>query len=156
MRHNIGFIISGAAILALFFVCSPTQPADTISGVVRDADAPVAGAVVRVQTTDISTNTDDQGRFTLSELPSGETLAITAWAPGYFISGLQQVKPGRQGITLELTPHAKTDNPAYAWVSAFSSAGEEGNCQNCHDEADNPNSDLPFSQWKGDAHALST
>jgi hypothetical protein len=41
-------------------------------------------------------------------------------------------------------------------VSAFSAAGEEGNCQNCHAGSDNSEIGMPFDEWVLDAHSNST
>jgi nitrate/TMAO reductase-like tetraheme cytochrome c subunit len=51
--------------------------------------------------------------------------------------------------------HATEDNHNYAWVSAFSRAGDTNNCQDCHSEPNNPASALPFDEWRRDAHSNS-
>jgi hypothetical protein len=155
MRHNASFIISGAALVVLLFACDPAQPGEPISGVVRDENAPVAGALVRVQTTDISTATDDSGSFILTGLSPGKSVILTAWASGYYIGGGQEYLPGTQDVEISLVPHATEDNPHYEWLSAFASAGNESNCQNCHSEPNDSASHLPFDQWQQDSHANS-
>ncbi len=137
-----------------------TVHGDNIAGIVLDAKGqPVSGATVRVKTTGRATQTDSSGHFTLSNLPSGQAVILTAWAAGYYISGGKEaILPGSGDVVLTLAAHSQADNPAYAWLSAFSAAGylgsnENGNCQNCH--ADGQNDALPFPEWQGDAHALS-
>ena len=131
------------------------QAGATVSGVVQAADGPVAGAVVRVQATTYATQTDSDGTFTLS-LPGGEGLFIlTAWAPGYLIVRADGVTPGETDVLLILMAHSDHDNPAYDWLSAYSSGGDEPNCQNCHSDPTDPESTLPFDEWVLDAHSQS-
>jgi hypothetical protein len=130
----------------------PTESA--VSGVVLGPHEAVQGAVVRVLARNIAATTDSQGRFTLTGVPSSERVALTAWAPGYFISGLRSVKPGATDARLELQPYEEADHPGYEWVSAFADGGEEANCQNCH--AGSPVNGLPFDGWLADAHSQAT
>jgi len=130
-------------------------PVDAISGVVLDeANQPVSGAVVRVKTTDLKTASAVDGSFELSGLVPGETEYITAWKSGYYIGGVETAA-GTANVTILLLQHASEDKPDYQWLSAYSSAGEEGNCQNCHADSSDAKASLPFTQWQRDAHALS-
>jgi hypothetical protein len=125
-----------------------------VAGVVRDPAGPVAGAIVRVQTTSIVTTTDAQGRFVLHGVPdTGATL--TATAPGYYVAGPVAARPGDAGVSFVLRKHAPGDNQDYPWLSAYGAEGKALNCQNCHSEAANPTSTLPFDEWVRDAHAKS-
>jgi len=127
-----------------------------ISGAVRDAaGGAVAGAVVRLQSTALKTNTDLQGRFRLANLPSQPLFALTAFAPGYYIAGPVQARAGDSAISFLLRKHPAEDHPGYEWVSALASAGEAGNCQNCHSQPGEPLSLLPFDEWQRDAHGTS-
>lgn len=141
---------------------TPSPSPDRISGVVVDTlGNPVAGATVRIKTTQQWTTTDHNGQFALSNLASDEPVILTAWAAGYYIGGGQEAfLPGTEKVKLTLTAHAPIDNPNYRWLSAFSDSGyigsgEDGNCQNCHADPANQNSALPFTEWLEDAHALS-
>lgn len=135
---------------------SHAQSTRTVSGIVVDESGPVAGAIVRVRATDRCTTTDAEGRFTLTGLSQDEPVDLTAWAPGYFITGGTTYLPGADDVVLTLTVHTATDNPDYAWLSAFASAGEEGNCENCHASSDDAATyTLPFDEWVLDAHAQS-
>jgi mono/diheme cytochrome c family protein len=154
-----------AVCLALVFSSSarsgPHGPTATALGVVRDANGPIPGATVRVQATDNKTTTDADGRFVMLGLQPDEPIVLTAWAKGYYIGGGEtQYLPGASDVEIVLTAHSDQDNTNYAWLSAFASAGyvgsgEDGNCENCHADPNDPQAPLPFGEWRGDAHALS-
>ena len=120
------------------------DPSDVVSGVVVDADGPVAGAVVRQQTTANSTTSGADGSFTLGGLTEGITTTITAWQEGYLV-GWAEVVPPQTGVTITLKRHYTTDNPDYAW---FSSNDPEGpiSCMHCM---------VAWPQWRENAHANS-
>ena len=136
-------------------------PPTMVSGVVQDSNGPITGATVRVKATDNKTTTDSDGHFSLPGLQPDELVVLTAWAKGYYIGGGQtKYLPGASDVEIILTPHSDRDNPNYRWLSAFANAGysgsgENSNCENCHGDPNNPQADLPFSEWCGDAHALS-
>lgn len=133
----------------------------SVTGLVRDADGPVADATVRVKATANSTTTDANGRFALTGLEVNESFVLTAWAKGYYIGGGdKEYQSGISNLEIILTKHSNQDNPYYAWLSAFKNAGYAGsgqgsNCENCHADPNNQLAALPFSEWKNDAHALS-
>ena len=127
----------------------------SIKGLVRDENGPVAGAVVRIQTTDIAATTASDGSFRLTGLKGGGPFSITAFATGYYIAGGEPVSPGAEGVIITLVRHGSEDNAGYQWISAFASEGKGGNCQNCHADPDNQNSALPFDEWRRDAHGMS-
>ncbi|MBI3962405.1 MAG: carboxypeptidase regulatory-like domain-containing protein [Deinococcus sp.] len=158
MKSHLRSRLAVGAMLIFFswvLTSSAVPAADAISGVVRDAIGPVAGATVRIQATSQAVTTDGQGRFTVHGLPLDQPVMLTAWAPGYYIAGSVPYLPGSDGVELVLVPHASSDNPAYQWLSALASAGEQGNCQNCHADPASPDSMLPFDEWVKDAHGLS-
>jgi hypothetical protein len=126
-----------------------------ITGVVTDAAQPVFGAVVRVRATSISATTNQRGEFTLRGLPNLPTMPLTAWAPGCYIAGPVTAKPGDSGISFALRKLPMSDNPSYAWASGFSSNGQEVNCQNCHADIQPESPQLPFDEWRQDAHGTS-
>jgi hypothetical protein len=128
---------------------------DTIEGIVQDGQNPISGAIVRVQATEISTFTDDQGHFILTGLAFEESVPLTAWAPGYYIAGGTSFLTGSRDVEIILVPHTTEDNPDYTWVSAFSQVSDTNNCQNCHSDQNDPASKLPFDQWQQDSHANS-
>ncbi len=132
----------------------------TLSGIVQNEQGdPIAGATVRVQTGTLATLTDAAGRFTLEGVPTDRAVTLTAWAPGYYIGGggeTHTYAAGTDNIVITLETHPDTDNAAYAWVSAYAEAGEDGNCQNCHAAPNADDAPLPFDEWRQDAHAQST
>jgi hypothetical protein len=121
------------------------QGTATVSGFVVTQDgAPVAGAVVRQQTTTNHTTSAVDGSFTLDGLTEGITTTITAWQEGYLV-GWAEVMPPKTGVTITLNPHYTTDNPDYPW---FSSNDPEGpvSCVHCM---------VAHPQWRANAHGNS-
>ena len=115
-----------------------------IQGVVVDANGPVSGATVRVQSTTNLTLSNEDGRFALSNLAAGVPVTVTAWNDGYFV-GWTHSAPGPEPVTITLSPYYTTDNPEYDW---FSLEGADGSlsCSHC----------MPsYDEWIDDAHAQS-
>jgi len=167
-NHLLAFIRVAAVLVCMAMAFSITtagfasqQPLAAVSGLVRDANGPVAGATVRVKATDNKVITDAEGHFVVSGLSAYEPIVLTAWAEGYYIGGGQTgYLPGDSDIEIVLTTYSGIDNPDYQWLSAFADAGYEGSgedtsCENCHADPNNPDAALPFSEWLKDAHALS-
>lgn len=126
-----------------------------VSGLVRDARGPVAGAVVRLQGTPVRAVSDAEGRFVL-EGPSGRgSLSLTAFAPGYFIAGPVSASWGDREVSILLERHAGRDHPEYRWVSAYNSAGDPLSCELCHSAPSPFGGELPFDEWSRDAHSAS-
>ena len=125
-----------------------------ISGAVHDGAGPVAGAVVRVQTTTICDTTDLSGRFVIQNLKAGQPVALTAWASGYYITGGTEYLPG-DSANFQLTAIHESDHPGYKWISAFSEASGSDNCQVCH-AGSITHKRLPFDEWLLDAHSQTT
>jgi len=167
-NHLLAFIRVAAVLVCMVMAFSITtagfasqQPLAAVSGLVRDANGPVAGATVRVKATDNKVITDAEGHFVLSGLSADEPVVLTAWAEGFYIGGGQTgYLPGDSDIEIVLTAYSDIDNPDYEWLSAFADAlyegsGENTSCENCHADPNNPDAALPFSEWLKDAHALS-
>jgi hypothetical protein len=118
--------------------------ATTITGVVRDARGPVAGANVRIKATEVKTAANHEGRFTLP-WPTGKTpVTVTAWAPGYYVGWAEAAREGGP-ITIVVKPHYTGDNPDFEW---FSHEGARGTvaCSHC----------MPaYIEWQRDAHSRS-
>jgi hypothetical protein len=124
--------------------------ADAISGVVVDADGPVAGATVRVRATDNATVTAADGSFTLDGIAATTPVSVTAWAPGYFV-GWTSAAPASASasvdpITITIKPYYTTDNPDYTW---FSMEGAEGSASCGHCMVGH------YNEWLADAHSQS-
>lgn len=124
-----------------------------IRGIVRSHDRAIAGATVRVQTTGLTTVTNERGEFAIASPVSTGALRLTAWAKGYYI-GSADLKPQMPSVIIDLRELPHRDNTAYEWLSPFSSSGKKGSCQNCHSEGEK-NSKLPFDEWISDAHSQS-
>lgn len=137
----------------------PTSHPDAVSGVVYDAEGPLAGATVRVQTTTHSTTTNADGRFTLPVAELGEgPFSLTAWATGYFCVGPVEARAGQSDVELHLHAHATQDNPDYAWLPSqyHPGQGEGQGCAECHSrEGTDLSFTLPVDEWLLDAHSQS-
>jgi len=123
----------------------PTGPAGYITGVVQGANGPEAGVWVIAETKDLLTGfikivvTDDQGRFTLPELPNAN---YKVWVRGYGLADSTpiEMKPAANQVTLKATS-AKTPQeaakvyPGNYWLSLmeppakslFPGTGPQGN-----------------------------
>ncbi len=143
-----------AALTAAAMLASCAADARSVAGVVRDASGPIAGATVRVQTTDRAVLTDTDGRF---EIDADGPVRLTAWATGYFIAGGDEHAPG-DDISIELLGLPAGDNPDYAWLSAVDDpgTGENQACAVCHSsQGSDLDFALPVDQWLEDAHSKS-
>ncbi len=120
-----------------------TQEIVAVNGIVMEQDGgPVAGAIVRQQTTNSATTSAPDGVFTLDGLTEGIQITITAWQEGYFV-GWATVTPPQTGITITLKPHYTTDNPDYQWFSS-NDPDHIMSCTHCM---------VAWSQWRANAHA---
>jgi len=132
------------------------QSASTASGTVVDETGdPVAGAVVRIQTTASMTQSDVDGTFVL-ELPGEGAYPLTTWASGYYCVGPVEASPGQTGIRLVLIAHSAADNPDYEWLPSQYHPGEGENqgCSQCHSrEGTDIRFTLPVDEWRLDAHS---
>lgn len=157
------FFVFICALLIFVLGCQPAQPVqpiqpeNSISGMVQDeSNNLIAGAVVRVKATERFTTTDENGKFVFADLYPEEAVVLTAWAEGYYIGGgKDEYTAGTGDVKIILKKHANDDNPDYQWVSASAKEGKVGNCENCHFDPVNPDSALPFTEWRADVHALS-
>ena len=94
----------------------PTKPA-TISGVVvsdGDKPQPVRRAVVTLTGDGLRPNrgaiTDDQGRFTIGNLPAGR-FTLMAARGGYVTSSYGAKRPGRPGTAVAVTEGQRARRP---------------------------------------------
>jgi hypothetical protein len=131
--------------LGLLLTGVSAAPSGTVSGVVVDADGPVAGAVVRQQTTANATTSAADGSFTLSGLTEGISVTVTAWDEGYHPAGVEVIPP-QAGVTITLTPHPTGDNPDYEWLTSMPDPSNPIGCGHCM---------VAFPQWVTNAHGLS-
>ena len=129
-------LFSFGTVVAVFAWPQPTTA--SVSGTVTDTDGPVAGALVRVQTTANHTYTADDGGFTIDGLPTEESVTLVAWAEGY-IFGWTEAHGGDDDVSIALHPHNRVDNSVYEWEPS-------ANCGDCHPS---------FAEWERDAHSQS-
>lgn len=88
----------------------------TVHGIVIDDNGPVAGATVRIQATANRTLSAADGTFTLTGLPEGAPVTVSAWKEAYYCAKVEGAVPPAEGITLILRRYQTDDNPAYTWV----------------------------------------
>jgi hypothetical protein len=112
---------------------------NVVSGRVREANDPVAGAVVRFQGTGVCTHTNADGQF---RLPSRRDRRVTAWKEGHLIVGAALNSPF---LDLRLQPLPTEDHDEYEWVDPAPDAARPQNCANCHAEI--------YREWAGSGHA---
>jgi hypothetical protein len=148
-RQKIWFVISSLALGVVVWFWLPgsatTQGTSTVSGIVVDADGPVAGAIVRQQTTVISTISASDGSFILSGVTEGITVTITAWAESYYPGGTAVVPP-QTGVTITLKHHPTGDNPEHEWYTSMPDPEKPIGCGHCM---------VAFPQWVTNAHSQS-
>ncbi len=145
-------------ILLILSSCYLSPDDDSVSGVVLSQTGPIADAVVRIQTTDTFISTNPEGIFILNGLEPDSEFTLTAWKSGYFIAGIENIKPGMEDLEIHLETHAETDNPSYAWLPSLYHPGEGENqgCAECHSRAGTDIAfNLPADEWKMDSHSQS-
>jgi len=120
-------------------------PPGYIAGVVRGSQGPEAGVWVIAETKELPTNfikivvTDDQGRFTVPELPAA---TYSVWVRGYGLLDSTPIamKPGTNAVTLDARPAPTPQDaakvyPGNYWLSLleppaaseFPGTGPQGN-----------------------------
>jgi hypothetical protein len=139
LRRNLPTVTLLSGVAFLLAACF-----HTLDGTVTDAQAPIAGAVVRLRATENSTVTDEDGRFKLpiSGFPLHRT--VTAWKEGYYI-GAADLSGLRTNLTIELRPLPAEDNPQHVWLPSGPDPNVELACGNCHVEL--------HDEWRQTDHA---
>ncbi len=132
-----------------------------ISGVVLGEDGkPISGATVRVQATNLSTTTGEEGDFILGGVRVDDTVRLTAFSPDCYIVEADVAAGQSDEVVFELHAHNAEDHPEYEWLSSGKTSGEGENsgCAECHSaSADDltQGTALPFDDWLNDAHSQS-
>jgi hypothetical protein len=160
-KHPCNCLIAAAVMAVLMLAAcgaSDSQESLALSGKVVDGQGvPVSGAVVKIPTTEISSISDDQGKFSIQNQPAGTALSLTAWAMGFYIKAADDVYPGDEDITIILQAHPAYDNPDYDWLSSVVDANGEGEnqgCSKCHSSVGSGlGIALPVDEWLQDAHS---
>lgn len=125
---------------------TPLPP--VVSGMVMNADGPVADAIVQLRGTPNQTRTIEDGSFTLAGLGGTEPAIVTAWSDGHYIgwATLDPAEPNwENGINITLRPIQAGDNSEYHWFS-FEEVEGSAACGLCHRE---------YEEWKVDQHSRS-
>jgi hypothetical protein len=132
---------------------SPARLPATVTGVVTNANGPVAGAIVQLQGTPNQTTTAADGTFSLhgQGLGGSNAVTVTAWAKDHFI-GWVNLDPGNPtwtedgpSVAVSLQPLFNEDNHEYTWFSQDGVSGS-ASCGLCHRE---------YPEWQADAHSQS-
>jgi len=133
-------------VVAIILVGAIGDQTGTVTGIVVDEQGvPVAGAVVRQQTKAASTTTAEDGTFTLTGLPEGEEIVVTAWKESYYPGGAT-VTPPAEDVTIILHLHPAEDNPNYHWYTSMPDPEVPVGCGHCM---------VAFPQWVENAHSRS-
>jgi len=145
----------------LLLVACSSEPSEvklpaTLSGVVNNANGPVANAIVQIQGTPNRVTTDASGAFSIhgDGLGTSKAITLTAWAGDHYTAWVQ-LNPqdpvwkdnGNAGrdIKLTLQPIFDRDNHQYNWFS-FDGKSGSASCGICHRE---------YKEWQGDMHSQS-
>jgi mono/diheme cytochrome c family protein len=132
-----------------------------LRGAVSANGRPIPGAVVTIQATGVTVQTDAAGMFEIAPdvvanlRDDAGCIALTAWANGFYINGPVTACTGDDPALLQLEAHPREDHAAYPWVQAAAKAGEKGHCQTCHSAPEVTDSLLPYDEWLRDAHSQS-
>jgi hypothetical protein len=114
--------------ILLASACTESPTTDTVSGVVLNPEGiPVANARVRLQSSTLMVHTDGHGRFTLTGLPVGHPVRLSAWKEGYYCALLADITPPQDALTISLRRYQSGDNRDYAWVPPTG----PGSCYSC-------------------------
>ena len=97
---------------------------DAIYGIVTDGRNRMPNARVRIKTTDIFTDSNDKGEFTL-QLPAGrDSVVVTAWAANHYI-GVGMARRDGRTLLLRVIPFPETDNEDYQWIPSHPNLEQE-------------------------------
>lgn len=153
--QRIPLVLLVIALFALTYTLGASSPS-VITGVVFGDNGPLSGALVRVRGTSIATRTDEQGWFTLAVSESEVPLYLTAWAPGYYITGLESpVENEDEIVELFLHRYPAEDNPDYTFISPTLDMDNPTTCGHCHRDRSGENPFMPVDEWLRDAHSQS-
>lgn len=123
----------------------------TISGIVSDANGPMAGVTVQVKGIDNKTTTAANGAYTLKGITWDGAVTITAYKAMYMVGYIildpsakdWKGMPAQVNITMKPVPIR--DNFKYGWFSFEGVTGSDS-CALCHREN---------AEWEKDAHSQS-
>lgn len=139
-----------SSILSLLFLLqfSFTQTRYVVSGKVTDGSHPISEAIVRLQATDNTTFTDENGNFELTIEDDVSIKSVFAWKRGYY-NGNVVIEDTYIDLDIVLIPMPSKDNPSYKWIDPTPAPNDEiNNCGDCHHTI--------YQQWLRSGHARST
>jgi hypothetical protein len=119
LKNRKGIMIAAAAAMLLGLVAIALPffwRVSAVRGVISSHGKPLAGATVRVKSTDFQTTSDASGRFALTGFDQDFEIVVTAWQNGYYISG-ESAFPWKTELAISLEPYFTSDNPAYRWIT---------------------------------------
>lgn len=122
----------------------------TVSGIIRDANGPISGAIVQVQDKKPQVKSGTDGSYHIGGLTGTKPAIITAWSEGYYV-GWVAVNPsapnykGSDQVNITLLPVSPDDNIKYPWFS-FGGLHGSASCGLCHRE---------YKEWQADSHSNS-
>jgi len=145
---GVSLVLLGVAIGAVSAL-QDAPPPSTISGIVTNEDGAVAGAILQIQGTPTTFQTDENGAFTLSDIDLSSPLVLTAWSAGHFI-GWTTLDPSAAdwngNITISLRTLPNHDNNEYEWFTSDDGLEGSAACGSCHRE---------YTEWQADQHSQS-
>jgi len=176
-KRTINWLGVALLLAAMVLVLLLSLKSDEISGRITDETGePIAGATVRIRTTDYAVISDADGRYRMSGFPPALKVRVTAWADGYYING-RNVWLWNKAADFSLSSYLMADNPDYEWgmpsitgrkfwenlgnwirLAPAAKIGAERfffhtaenmklGCSDCH-------GDLIYEEWVSGAHAL--
>lgn len=164
MTHTVGLRWFPAGALALLLTVAPggwtleNRSSFAVSGTVLGSEGPLGRATVRIQATNHFTVTRADGSFTLTfgDLGKGP-LNLTAWAEGYYCAGPVSARAGDHNLRIQLIQYPSGDHQEYRWRPAEVEGDVEDaeSCASCHGRGSDLSIDLPFDEWRLDAHSSS-
>jgi hypothetical protein len=102
--------------IALAGAVAWTWKVDSVEGIVWDETGePIPGAIIRVKAEETQATTVATGRFHLIGFEPRFRTRVTAWAHGYYVSGVD-VWPWTEEAEFILRRYPVEDHPDYTWV----------------------------------------
>ena len=148
------FLISSFVLLFLSsLILAAMSSLSHFSGIVIDEEGhPINNAVVCLQGSSISTQTNSQGHFRLAVGRTINSNIISAGQFGFY-NGAEALSSDAEEYRIVLKPIILEDNRAYSWLPPLktqvehdaTNAGEAKPCEECHPAV--------TEEWKKDAHS---
>ena len=145
-QRRLTWIAIAIGLLGLVLVGAIGDGPATIHGLVVGEDGqPISGATVRIQATENSTTTAEDGTFTLMNLTEGQAVTVSAWKDLYYCAKAEDVIPPATDIRLQLDLYQTDDNPDHPWMPPISDDPTVMTCGFCKPDV--------TAIWLKNAHA---